>query len=209
MKKTNKDTSKTDKLNLAKQVQSLLPDQEDKTTRVTIKLPQSTHDLISGLAEKPRKKYKVFDIVIDKILNNKKVSGGFLKLVKDDFSDSMVDWIPFTYVISERSKEYYEKLAKKHDVKRDILINSIITQFAIISDLFKEEDTKKVEEALKIIEEFQPIVEDYQSKLGSLLGNDHPIPWMFGHVFLSLENCQMAIHHHLETGEPINPEGIY
>jgi len=205
MKKNNKDASKTDKLDLAKQVKSLLPDKEDKTTRVTIKLPQSTHDLLSKLAEKRRKKYKVFDIVINKILQDKKVSSGFLKLVKDDFSDSVVGWIPMTYVISERSKEYYEKLAKKYDVKRDILINSIITQFAVISALHKQEDTRKVREVSKLIDEFQLIVEDYQSKLDSLLGVDHQITQMFGSIHISLENFQSAIGHHLEADGPIDP----
>lgn len=56
---------------------------------------------------------------------------------------------------------------------------------------------------------FQPIVEDYQSKLETILGNDHPLIQMFGYVHTSLENCQTAIDRHLETGELIDPRGTY
>jgi len=209
MSKTTKQAKEMSMDLLSNQVRTLMPDQGEKTTRTTFTLPKGTHELIVNLAVKKRAMLKVFDNVIDLWFSNKNVKSSFLEFVEKDFSDNTKDWKSKTYNISEKAKKHFDELAKEMNVARDILINSIIKQHNKLTEISKKKEVKKIEEASTILDEFQPIVEDYQSKLESILGNEHPIMQLFGYVHTSFENCQTAIDHHLETGEPIDPMGIY
>jgi len=209
MKNNNTDDSYTDMSMLADHVKTLMPPQEEKTTRTTFTLPESTHDLIANLKYKPRYKFKVFDSILHFLDCNEDVRSGFLELVKKGFSNNTKGWITKTYTISARAKRDFENLSKKMGVARDILINSAIIQYSALSEINKEKEKENVEEASELLEEVQSNVQDTKNKMDSLLGVDHPITQMFGQVNSSLEKCQTAIDRHLETGDPIDPRGVY
>lgn len=109
-------------------------------------------------------------------------------------------------VLSKKSLNILNNIAKKYQVSRDALLDlSFYLVMAFLEDSLKTRlDNHK--KALSMIKELWGDAEDVEKKLKEFLDENDPVLCRLGYVIVHLMNISIAIEKEQEDGTPIQPD---
>jgi len=112
-----------------------------------------------------------------------------------------------THVISRGSVRKLNAMARKHNVKRDSLLDEGISVVRLLIESVIEKEKERNRKAVTIIERLADEAEATRSALEKFLDADDIILERFGVIEIVIDNLTMAIEKNIHNDTPIDPLG--
>jgi hypothetical protein len=175
-----------------------------ESKRTTFKLSKQSLNAIDWIVntyEMPAK--EVFD-VFDK---SDELVAHVVEITRDD-EEKDLPRERKTFVISKKTLNQLNRIAKSEGVQRDILVEKMVLIYKALLEKILEDEERNEKKALNIISDFLKQAEKTEAQLKKLLDNSNPILDRFSIITLIIDNLESAIDAKLTVGTPIDPDAF-
>jgi hypothetical protein len=174
---------------------------KSKDVVASFKLSQNSIKAISWLNKSwGTSNKKLFDLIWND--NNE----SFFEIVKEIKYNPNIKRKKISQRISKQSLNNLNKLAKKYEMKRDVIVELTFISYKMFFEKMLNERNEKHRKVLEMINDYWDKGEALEKKLKKVLDKDDPILERMGIVNVITSTLSLAIQSELEDGIIIDPE---
>jgi hypothetical protein len=190
----------------------LEPKKMDDSIRVTLRISKECADSIEWLAARSRTTQKqLFDSVSQFLLAFGKSDTETILSFFDQIAaiqKTEARGIRKAQVVSRSAYRIMGSFSKRHGISRDSLVEGVIGILGGVEKSAAEKNEGSHREAKQIVDDLWDRAEESEKQLKRIVGDDDPIVNRLGMAIVVLMNLSQDIASELETGIPIDPEGL-